>query len=101
MKMLAMNKPLPGATLDAILAIADQELARDWDLYQSGLYREMYERADGQGSVLVLEADDVATAQAALDSLPMVKAGLIAFDVIPLVPFAVLDRLFVREQSAD
>jgi hypothetical protein len=41
-----------------------------------------------------LECRDATEANDILDSLPLVKAGLIAFDLIPLVPYPGFARLF-------
>ena len=44
--------------------------------------------------MLVLECSDVAEAVAALASLPMVSAGLIEFEVLPLRAYPGFARLF-------
>jgi len=44
--------------------------------------------------VLVLECMDVAEAETALASLPMVAAGLISFEVVPLRAYPGFARLF-------
>ena len=44
--------------------------------------------------VLFLECEDVAEARAILAALPLVKVGLIEFDVIPLMPYPGFSRLF-------
>ena len=49
--------------------------------------REIYSRADGKGAVLVLEAKDEAEARHVLDGLPMVKLGLIRFDIYGTRPY--------------
>ncbi len=59
-----------------------------------GVIRELYFRADREAAVLVLECENVAEAQHHLASLPLVKAGLIAFDVIPLKAYPGFARLF-------
>jgi hypothetical protein len=43
---------------------------------------------------LVLECAGIADARAALDNLPLVQAGLITFDLIPLIPYPGFARLF-------
>jgi hypothetical protein len=44
--------------------------------------------------VLVLEVPDVEAARAAVDSLPLVAARLIDFDLVPLRPYPGFARLF-------
>jgi len=41
-----------------------------------------------------LECADVVEAESLLTTLPLVRAGLIAFEVIPLVPYPGFERLF-------
>jgi hypothetical protein len=45
--------------------------------------------------VLVLECRNEVEAREALESLPLVNAGLIAFDLIPLRAYPGFSRLFV------
>jgi hypothetical protein len=94
MKVLALEKDVPGVTDEASKPYLAEEAARVWELYQAGVFRELYFRQDKPSAVLVLECDDVAAAQEALHSLPLVREGLIAFDVIPLVAYPGFARLF-------
>jgi hypothetical protein len=64
------------------------------ELYRAGVIRELYFRQDRSEAVLVLECADAEEAQRALAALPLVQQGLIAFDIIPLVPYPGLARLF-------
>ena len=50
--------------------------------------------ADRHEAVLVLECADAAEARSALAGLPLVAAGLIEFELIPLVPYDGFARLF-------
>jgi len=97
MKILALEKELPGATDQGFQAHTKSEALRVWELYQTGTLREIYFRAGRNEAVLMLECSDTAEAQDVLGSLPLVKAGLISFDVIPLVPYPGFARLFETE----
>ncbi len=48
-------------------------------------------------AVLVLECVDVDEARHALDTLPLVREGLITFDFIPLGPYPGFARLFAAD----
>jgi hypothetical protein len=65
-----------------------------WDLYQAGTIRELYFRQDEPSAVLILECQGVEEAFDLLDTLPLVREGLIAFDVIPPVAYPGFSRLF-------
>jgi len=63
-------------------------------LCQEGIFRELYFRQDQPSAVLVLECADVEQAEEVLKTLPLVQAGLIAFDLIPLRAYPGFERLF-------
>ncbi len=94
MKILAIEKEVPGIPDDAYEPHLKKEAARAWELYQSGVLRELYFRADWPGGVLVLECAGVEEAAKILGTLPLVQQGLIAFDLIPLAPYPGFARLF-------
>jgi muconolactone delta-isomerase len=101
MKILAVEVDVPGANPEAFTADRlEAEARRAWELQQAGVVRELYFRADRTAAVLVLECADVAEADAVLATLPLVQAGLIAFEVIPLVAYPNFARLFARETSS-
>ena len=98
MKILAIEKEVPGVTAEAFKPHLKQaEAARAWELYQAGVLRELYFRQDRPDAVLMLECADVEEAREVLNTLPLVEQGLIAFDVIPLIPYPGFSRLFVLD----
>ena len=94
MKILAMEINMEGINPEQFQPHLKAEAQRAWELYQNGTLRELYFRADQSEAVLILECADVNEAQQTLASLPLVKAGLIAFEVVPLVPYPGFARLF-------
>ena len=95
MKILAMEKAVPGVAAAAFTPeLLKAEAARVWELQQLGALREIWFRQDRSDAVLVLECADAAEAQRTLAALPLVAAGLITFEVIPLKPYPGLARLF-------
>jgi muconolactone delta-isomerase len=96
MKILAMERELPGIAKERFTPHLKAEAARAWELYQAGVLRELYFRQDRHTTVLVLECADAGEAQRVLASLPQVREGLIVFDVIPLVPYPRFARLFAE-----
>ena len=98
MKILAIEKEVPGVTEEQFRPhLKKVEAVRVWELYQVGVFRELYFRQDWPGAVLILECADVEEANKVLNTLPLVKEGLIAFDVTPLVPYTGFSRLFAEE----
>jgi hypothetical protein len=95
MKILALEKNIGerDARFDLHLKA---EAMRAWELVQEGIFREMYFRTDKPEAVLILECETEEKAKAALDSLPLVKEGLIAFELLPLKPYPGFARLFEK-----
>lgn len=95
MKILALERDVPGVDAASFTSeLLRAEAKRAWELHQAGLIRELYFRADATMAVLVLECANVAEAEAMLASLPLVAAGLIAFDLVPLTAYPGFARLF-------
>jgi hypothetical protein len=94
MKILAIEKELPGATEESFKPHLKVEAARVWELYQAGVIREMYFRQDWPGAVLMMECVEANEAVEVLGTLPLVQAGLITFEVMPLIPYPGFSRLF-------
>jgi muconolactone delta-isomerase len=87
MKFLALERDLPNATAEAFQPLLKDEARGVWELQQSGTMREIYFNADRHTAVLILECSDGEMARHLLATLPLVQAGLINFDIIPLVPY--------------
>jgi len=94
MKILAMEIEVEGVKPEQFQPHLKAEAQRVWELYQSGVIRELYFRADRSEAVLMLECTDINEAQQILQSLPLVQPGLIAFEIIPLIPYPGFARLF-------
>jgi muconolactone delta-isomerase len=97
MKIIAMERPVPGVSDEAFEPqLLREEAARAWELHQSGAIRELHFRADREEAVLVLEAPDEAAARGVLAELPLVRAGLIDFELVPLRAYPGFARLFTK-----
>jgi hypothetical protein len=94
MKILAMEVETEGVTPEQYPPHLKAEARAVWELYQSGVIRELYFRADRSEAVLVLECGNAVEACEILSSLPLVQAGLIQFEIVPLIPYPGFGRLF-------
>jgi muconolactone delta-isomerase len=94
MKFLAIEKEVPGVTEEQCAPHLRSEAERAWELYKEGKIRELYFRADRAEAILILECENIQEAHSVIDSLPLVKNGLIDFDLIPLAPYPGFARLF-------
>jgi muconolactone delta-isomerase len=99
MKILALETEVPGiADKQFTPEILRTEAARAWELHQAGMIRELYFRHDRQEAVLILECKDAEEARSVLATLPLVKEGLITFDIIPLTAYPGFVRLFEKKE---
>ncbi len=94
MKILALEYELPSAEPDLLEAYLAAEARRVLELTQAGIIREIYFRAEKREAVLMLECADAREAHDILQTLPLVQAGLITFEIIPLVPYDGFSQLF-------
>ena len=94
MKILALEHEVSGVEVGAFQAHLKAEAMRVWELQQAGIIREIYYRQDRSEAVILLECDDAANAQDVLASLPLMREGLITFEIIPLKAYPGFARLF-------
>ena len=100
MKVLAIEKEVPGVVSAQFTgSLLQAEAAKAWELHQSMVLRELYFTADTHHAVLSLECGGPEEARLYLAELPLVQAGLIDFEIIPLVPYSGFARLFANEES--
>jgi hypothetical protein len=94
MKILALEKEAAQTQPSDFQPHLSEEAAKVYELFQAGLIREFYFHQADHTAVLMLECANIDEARGVLGSLPLVEAGLITFDVIPLVPYPGFGRLF-------
>lgn len=56
-------------------------------------FREIYSRTDGNGAILVIEADSVEAAKQRCSDLPLVAAGLLDLEFYPVGPYRAIVAL--------
>jgi hypothetical protein len=96
MKILALESEIEGGRAEQFQPHLEAEAARVYELFQKGDLRELYFNQEKHTAVLILECPDTVSARAILDTLPLVRAGLIAFEIIPLIPYPGFARLFAK-----
>ena len=94
MKIIALSTNVPGVSREQFAPHLKAEALRVWELVQSNALREIYFRADERSAVLIFECDSTEEANEHLNTLPLVKEGLITFEVIPLIPYVGFATLF-------
>lgn len=94
MKILAIEKDVDGIESSAFTtSILKEEAVVAWNHYTNGTFREMY-FTESNNAVIILECRNKAEAEIILKTLPLVKAGLIDFDIHELRNYNGFSRLF-------
>ena len=94
MKLLCLDIPQPGASLEKLQPHLVAEARYAWKLYTGGVLQDMYFRQDRPGVAFIAECESVEAAKQALGEFPLAKAGVIDWEVIPLGPFVNWELLF-------
>ena len=95
MKVLAIGHHQSGVRWEHIAPYVGEQARSVWERYESDQVREFYLRADHRpGVVLVLECADVTEAERLVAALPIARAELLDFEIIPLRPYIGFRELF-------
>lgn len=94
MKILALDHPRADATMEKYQPHMLDEIRHTWQAYKDGHISDIYFRQDRPGVAILLDCKSVDEAKTLLASFPLVRAGLIDFEAIPLGPFANWEMLF-------
>ena len=102
LKILAIEREILNLSSEEARARAYEphlqaEAFRVWELYKSGIFREIYFDQHKHTAVIIMECEDVEEAEDHLKTLPLVKEGLIDFQIIALEPYPGFSRLFAKD----
>ncbi len=100
MKILALEQETSDLPPGAFAPHLEAEAEQAWELYRRGVIRELHFHRDRHTAVLVLECADTDEARRHLDTLPLVRHGLITFELLPLTPYDGFARLFARRPES-
>lgn len=93
MKILAIEKENVGLTSNDFKPFLEAEARHVWELNQKGIIREIY-FTDEHNAILILECENLQEAETLVEDFPLVKNGLITFDLMALNPYTGFSRLF-------
>jgi hypothetical protein len=100
MKILALEREKPGISPGQFQKHSENEAHRVWELIQEEVIREIYFQRDENSAVIILECANIQEARQILNTLPLVEAGLIDFELIPLRAYPGLARLFKERRDS-
>jgi muconolactone delta-isomerase len=88
MQFLAISRRRTERFSDAEFAARrDEEVAQARVLYGAGFLRHIWTRGDIPGACLLVEADSEEQVREQLNTLPLYRAGMIEFSLVPLKPY--------------
>lgn len=96
MKILAIEKQLKAVDWKNESLILIQEAKSAYKLMLEGVLREIY-FSENKNAILILECEGKIIAKQLLDKLPLVKKGIIDFEIIELQPYTGFTRLMNAE----
>lgn len=99
MRILCLDVPQPGATMEKYAPHMLDEVRHGWALLKGGFVRDIYFRQDRPGVAIFAEAESVEAAREVLKTFPLAQAGLIDWDVIPLGAFTNWESLFASTDA--
>ncbi len=92
MKILAIEREIKGVSWENSSELLREEAKHVYQLYLADILREIYFN-EKKCAILVLETQDMKCAKEVLDNLPLVKSGMIEFEIMELRPYTGFDRL--------
>jgi len=96
MKILAIEKELKTVEWKNESQTLFEEAKSAYEMMLSGNLREIY-FTENKNAVLVLECEDKIIAKRLLDTLPLVRKGIIGFELTELHPYTGFSRLMNLE----
>ena len=92
-KMLAIGTFAPGTDMQRVQRILPMEVRETAQLYLEGKIDQWYSLEDRAGVVFILNVTDAGQAHAMLEALPLGKAHLMTFSLLPIGPLNPLRQL--------
>jgi hypothetical protein len=92
MKILAIEKELKTVDWENESQTLIEEAKSAYKMMLSGNLREIY-FTENKNAVLILECEDKIAAKELLDKLPLVRKGIIDFEIMELQPYTGFSRL--------
>jgi hypothetical protein len=92
-RILAIGTINPGTDQAKVLAILPNEVRETVNLYLDGKIEQWYSLQDRRGVAFIMNVTDPVAAHEMLENLPLGRAHLMSFELIPLGPLNPLRQL--------
>ena len=98
MKLLAIEKETNSVNWNEETETLINESYQVYHLFQEGIIRDIY-FTENENAVIILECASKDEAIKVLETLPLVKAGLIDFELMELRPYTGFDRIIQKSYA--
>jgi hypothetical protein len=95
MKLLAIEQETSAVNWDEESEVLINESYKVYHLFQESIIRDIH-FTENENAVIILECAAKSEAENVLAILPLVKAGLISFEIIELRPYTGFDRIIQK-----
>jgi hypothetical protein len=95
MKLLAIEQETSAVNWNEESETLINESYQVYQLFQEGIIRDIY-FTETENAVIILECASKAEASIVISTLPLVKAGLISFEIMELRPYTGFDRIIQK-----
>ncbi|AFY57991.1 hypothetical protein Riv7116_5622 [Rivularia sp. PCC 7116] len=96
MQFLFIGRVPEGVAAEQVMSHVQPEAQKVWEEYSAEVVRSIHYIADMSGAVLMCEAESLSAMQKIVEEFPMVKAGVLKIEVLPLKPYTGLESLFAK-----
>lgn len=96
MQFLLIGRIPQDVTAEQAIPHVQAEAQKVWEKYSAEVVRSIHYIADMSGAVLMCEAESLSAMQKIASEFPMVKAGVLKIEVLPLKPYTGLESLFAK-----
>lgn len=97
MQYLVVMRMKPTASREELAPLYKPEAAKAWELMAAGVLRSIHFITGPAGAVLLFEASGEKEVEAHVAPLPLVAAGAVTVEILPLEPFTGWALLFAKE----
>ncbi|HEY9771729.1 MAG TPA: hypothetical protein V6C71_25075 [Coleofasciculaceae cyanobacterium] len=94
MQFLVIARVAEDTSPNKVFPYVKPEAEKVWKYYAANVVRSIHYIADMSGAVLILEAENLSTAEEIVAELPMAKNDILDFEILPLTPYTGLEALF-------
>ena len=92
---LVITRDKPNVNWKEQEQLLKQEAKVLWGLQKNGIIRNIWFTKNSREAILIIESVDLKRTKEIINTFPLVKEGLITYDIVELVAYDGYERLFI------